>query len=119
MTDAIWPATLPPRPLADGYSLKFGNGAVRTNMDSGPPKVRKRFTAAVEPVGMVFRLTRAQVAILRAFYRDDCAYGAIPFQLVEPITGETRRFNFVEAPAVVPASRVKFDATLRLEALPA
>lgn len=119
MTDPVWPNTLPQRPLAQGFRKTFGDGAIRNQMDSGPPITRKRFTATVKPYQMTFRLTAAQVDILEAFYETDCAMGAIAFQLADPLTGATRRFVFTAPPEIQPAaSRIKFDASLRLEALP-
>lgn len=119
MPDAVWPSSLPQRPLVDGYSNIFGDGAKRTDMDSGPPKVRKRFTATVEPLRLAFRVTRAQVATLRAFYRDDCAYGAIAFSFVEPVSGTSVRVAFSKPPAIVPARGVdRYNATLELDWLP-
>jgi len=118
VSDPIWPAGLPQRPLVDGYSNSFGNGAARTDMDSGPPKIRKRFTATAEPLRLVFRLTRLQVATLRAFFKDDCAYGAVPFSFVEPVLGASVRVAFSKPPAIVPRSAIRFDATLELDWLP-
>ena len=118
MPDATWPAGLPQRPLVDGYSNSFGDGAKRSDMDSGPPKVRKRFTATVEPLRLVFRLTRTQVAILRSFFTTDCQYGAIPFSFVEPVSGAAVRVAFSKPPAIQPRSAIRFDATLELDWLP-
>jgi hypothetical protein len=119
MPDATWPAGLPTRFLTDGYALTFGDGAQRTGMDSGPPKVRKKFTAAVRPVRATIRLTAAQATLLRNFYEGTCGYGAVPFALTEPITGETARFAFAKPPRVVPRSAVRFEAELELDWLPA
>ena len=120
MTDPVWPATLPQRPLVQGFRKTFGDGAIRNQMDSGPPITRKRFTATVKTYQMAFRLTFAQVAILEAFYETDCAMGAVPFQMADPITGVTQRWTFKEAPNVTPImSQTAFDASVQLEALPA
>jgi hypothetical protein len=118
MSDPVWPTSLPQRPLVDGYSNSFGDGAVRTDMDSGPPKARRRFTAAVQPLRLAFRLTAAQVATLRSFFKDDCAFGAIPFSFVEPVSGASIRAAFSKPPAIAPRSAIRFDATIELDWLP-
>ena len=45
MADIDWPATLPQEILAEGYEEGLPDVLVRTKMDAGPDKVRRRATA--------------------------------------------------------------------------
>jgi hypothetical protein len=121
MPDPAWPATLPPRPLRAGYQTAFGQGAISTAMDSGPPKTRKRFTAVVRPLRMTFRMGFAQLTTLKNFYENDCAFGAIAFTFVDPVSGDTIRLQFKadKPPSIAPGPGVKFDVSLELDWLPA
>ncbi|QLH37711.1 MAG: hypothetical protein HWD60_00095 [Defluviicoccus sp.] len=42
---AVWPSSLPQKPLVDGFSETAPNLVVRSPMDVGPAKVRRRATA--------------------------------------------------------------------------
>lgn len=76
----IWPATLP-IPSLDGYSLESGDPTVRTDMDAGPARVRRRFTAAPDSASLGFVLTDAQMAAFRAFWDGDIQQGAAWFSV--------------------------------------
>ena len=62
-----WPATLPQNFKADGYSETGDEVVVRTEMDAGPPKVRRRHTAKTTLLGGRMILTKTQVATLESF----------------------------------------------------
>lgn len=72
---ATWPSTLP-EPLAPGYGLDAGEATVRTDMDGGAARVRRRCTAIPDKVSLKFLLTEAQMVIFRAFYDADMQQGA-------------------------------------------
>jgi hypothetical protein len=118
MPDPNWPATLPQRPLTEGYVNTFGEGSARTDMDAGPPKVRKRFTATVDKLQMSFLLDATQVATLRAFFATDCAYGAVPFVFADPVSGASQRLAFSGRPSISARSGTQFVASLELDWLP-
>ena len=64
-----WPAApFPQVPLVEGYDEAAPSTTVRTKMDAGPPKVRRRYTAGVRNFGIMLDLTLAQVETLDAFY---------------------------------------------------
>lgn len=77
---ATWPAALP-KPLGEDYSLAVQDVSVRTDMDAGPARVRRRFTAAPDTVNLSWKFTEAEMATFRAFYEDDIDYGAAWFNL--------------------------------------
>ncbi len=70
-----WPTTLPD-PLMSGYSVQAGDCTVRTDMDSGAARVRRRFTAAPDRVDLKWLLTDAQMAIFRTAYESEFQSGA-------------------------------------------
>lgn len=75
-----WPATLPV-PLVSGYSFGPVDATVRTDMDAGPARVRRRFTDTPDMLKAAWRFTEAQMAAFRAFWEDDIASGAAWFNL--------------------------------------
>lgn len=115
---AAWPGTLPQDVLVAGYAEQPPDLALRTQMDIGPAKLRRRQTAAPRPLKVTVGLTRAQVATLDAFYLTDLAGGTLSFTWVHPRTLAGVTFRFVSRPGYVPESGASWLADLDLEILP-
>ena len=62
---ATWPGTLPDYVMQSGFSETLPNNVIRTKMEVGPPKMRRRGTAAPRPMKWKLYMTTAQVATLR------------------------------------------------------
>ena len=75
----VWPTDLPQKLLSDGYSYGFADGRLKTAMDAGPPKMRRRFSSAVRPVAGQFYGSEDDMARLERFWAEDTAGGALPF----------------------------------------
>ncbi len=115
---AVWPLDLPQRVLRQGFSEQAPDTALRTAMDSGPAKLRRKATAGVRALRCTVRVSLAQRAVLDAFYCDALEGGTAAFEWVHPLTGAPCRLRFVKPPAVVPSRGLGFDAALELEILP-
>ena len=119
MTNSVWPASLPQEPLAQGYNEQAPNTVVRSAMEAGPPKLRRRFTAGVRSIECQVRLTPVQVDTLDAFFGSTVAGGALSFDWKHPRNGTAVTFRFVEPPSYTSLARgTLWQATLRLEILP-
>ena len=114
---ASFPASLP-NPLVSGYSDTAPNLVIRTEMDQGPAKVRKRFTAGVRPMTVNFVLTEAQVAALDTFFETTIDGGAASFTMENPRTDQTESFRFTSPPQYQAISYSHYNVTLSLEQLP-
>jgi hypothetical protein len=66
---AAFPATLP-KPLASPYSLSPVDQTIRTDMEGGAARTRRRTSARNDKVSVTWRMTDAQLAILRAWFED-------------------------------------------------
>lgn len=102
----VWPVTLPDKPLYDGYAEQPPDNRLRTQMDVGPPKQRRRATAGVRKIQCQFRLTKAQTEILDNFYDVICASGSLTFDWTHPRTGAAVVFTFGKTP---PSHTVQAD----------
>lgn len=76
-----WPLDLPQRVLANGYSEGLPDGRLRTAMETGISKSRRRFSSAPKPVAASFRVTLDQKARIERFWDEEIAGGALPFLL--------------------------------------
>lgn len=82
-----WPQILPQSPDVSGYSEKPQSQVARSEMDAGPSKSRRRFTAAARAVPVTYSLlTRAQIDAFENFFDNDIAAGALPFDWPQPRT---------------------------------
>jgi hypothetical protein len=75
-----WPATLP-APLVSGYGIQPNDQTIRTDMESGSPRVRRRTAARLDEYALSVSLSDAQMAIFRAWWDDDAAGGAAWFTM--------------------------------------
>jgi hypothetical protein len=116
---ANWPAAPFPQELIEtGYSESPPNNLLRTNMDVGPAKVRKRTLANVRSISGQMTLTAAQVATLDTFFVTTTNYGADAFTWVNPRTGVTATIRFVNPPAYTSLEGGMYSVALSLEILP-
>ncbi|MEN6538924.1 MAG: hypothetical protein ABFC67_04865 [Mizugakiibacter sp.] len=119
MSNPTWPATLPP-PIADNSTAYSGvSNVLRTEMDAGVAKVRRRFTAVATPFACTLRLTQAQYQTLITFYATTLQ-DALPFDWTDFRTGVTATYRFVQRPAgqYIQGSVNRWQVTLQLELLP-
>ena len=114
-----WPASLPQRPLADGFAETPPNLLVRSATDIGPAKVRRRTTVGVTRLKASFRLSSAQLAAFRTFFASDLQGGALSFSWTHPVTGAVGVFRIVPPPSINPiAAGIAWRVSLDLELLP-
>lgn len=114
---AAWPATLPP-PLLNSLKERAPNNTIRTSMDKGPPKTRRRTTANVRPISFAMRLTDEQVEILDSFFVDDTFSGADEFDFTHPRTGAAVKAIFASPPEYSEMEGVCYNCNVSLEIMP-
>lgn len=117
---ATWPATLP-APLLDGYGVNPAEQVVRSDMESGAPRARRRSTARNDHVPVNWRMTDAQFAIFRAWFDDDAeaAGGAAWFSISLPIgnggfSTVEARFAAIYKSSALPGLNWQVNATLQV-----
>lgn len=116
---AAWPASLPQRPNgAQGWSEDAPELAIRTQMDVGPDKVRRRTTAGVRTFAMPFALSAAQTETLDSFFLTTTAGGALAFDWLHPRTRVAAQFRFTERPTYQYAGGDYYEAEIRVEITP-
>ncbi|MCX8003362.1 MAG: hypothetical protein N2688_00140 [Burkholderiaceae bacterium] len=118
MSGIVWPVGLPQRMNAAGFTETLPDLALRTGMDAGPRKMRRRFTAGPTAIEGTVTLRGSQPALLETFYRETTAGGTLPFDWTHPRTGALKAFRFTAPPAFVPVAGDVWRASLKLEVLP-
>jgi len=112
-----WPQGLPQAPLI-GHLERAPNLVVRTGMEAGPAKVRRRFTAGVRPLTMTFVLDDTQRMTLDQFFVVELAGGALSFDFRIPSTGQTKQIRIVGPPEYGLITPSRWRVRLELEILP-
>ena len=119
---AVWPVSLPQTPFL-GLRDQRQDARLRTEMDVGPAKMRRRHTAAVRNITATTLLTGTQRATFDTFYKTTLSEGALAFDWVDPVDGTTTSFRFVSPPPFevvkggTTATRL-WRLTMNLEILP-
>jgi hypothetical protein len=80
----LWPEVLPQYLQVSGFSEQLADQLIRTQMDAGPAKARRRFTAAPRPLTGDIIVTAAQLAFFRTWYASVIMGGSLRFGWVEP-----------------------------------
>jgi len=75
-----WPATLP-LPSVEGYGVNPGEAILRTEMEAGPARQRRRFTQVPSRIGVRWVFRREQFALFEAWYRWQAKEGAEWFEI--------------------------------------
>lgn len=119
---AAWPSTLPDWQMP--LSLKADPGFIRTKMDAGPVKQRRRYSAVAVPFQTQLQIDGTQFADLETFFHTTLSEGSLTFDRTDPTTDVTESFRFTDTPnyqliagGSTPAERV-YQVTLNLEKMP-
>jgi hypothetical protein len=117
VANAVWPSTLP-QPGLDSLNFAPWKNAVRSEMDAGVPKMRRRFTAVGEDVQMIVYVTSAQRVTLDAFVKTTLK-DVLPFDWYE-FRAETQTpatYRFKSRPQYTPWGSEHWQAALNLDLL--
>ena len=112
-----WPGILPTAPLL-GFRETAPDVGLRTKMDSGPAKLRRRFTAGVRPIEVPLVLDDGQLDALADFFETTTAGGTLRFDFVDPRSGAAVKCRFVGPPDYDLIAPTRWRVTLKLEVLP-
>lgn len=92
---ATWPGALPQDQFL-GTTYGRVNNRLRSNMDAGPAKMRRRYTARIKTIDAPLVLTGAELKILEAWYENEIGDGTLPFIWEHPLTDVVVEFRFRE-----------------------
>ena len=96
MTSIIWPASLPQVLILDGLTAKKKSAIVRTEMDAGPKKQRRRFTVTTKEFSGSIVVNETPRQILENFSDGTLKNGVLRFAMKDPQTLTYAEFRFQE-----------------------
>lgn len=121
MASITYPSTLP---KAAPVSGRPESGAIRTKMDVGPAKVRRRSTATAKPMQFMMRISGAKFDTFKTFFHTTALEGTLAFDMADPWDDTTQEWRFVGtydwwlvSGASDPDDRI-YEITVQMEKLP-
>ena len=117
---ADWPSTLPQRMTVDGYGSSMPNLTVKTALEGGPAKIRRRTTCGVRPIKGTIIFTHDELADFKTFFEDTILGGSLRFNWIDPeIVDEdiSVEMRFTDIPSWTPFGN-DWKVSLGLEILP-
>jgi len=94
MATAVWPTTLPARPLSSSIGWEPQDNKVSFQPDVGPSIDRRRSSAVAFEYSAKFpAITAAQVAIFETFFHTTLASGALHYLWDDPISGTSYKWK--------------------------
>jgi len=115
----VWPSTLPQDFLVDGYSEGIADVRLRSQMDVGPAKVRRRSSAGVRPLSGNMNLTGEQLSALETFINVTTQGGTLAFTFPDPRSDGDLLCRFSEnMPTWTIVGPNIYSVSLQLEVLP-
>lgn len=109
---AVWPSTVPI--IKPGHKESPPNRAVRSNMDVGPDKIRKRSSAAVRKIQIRMKLNDSQLDDFDEFFDEN---ETLAFDFTDPRTETLKRARFASVPTY-DMDETMWDVSVELEYLP-
>jgi len=116
MANITWPDLLPSDPLSDGFAKKPQSNVIRTAMDAGPKKARRRYTARAVNYTAKQIFNAAELKVFEQFYHTTLADGVLRFNFTDPVTLETAEFRFTDE-YETNAIEGEFEVSMQLERL--
>lgn len=114
---AAWPGTLPDFFQIRGFTETGADNIIRSSVDVGPEKVRRRTVTNVRRhVGNMW-LTDSQYTELKTFFEVTHEYGALSFTM-DDAHGTNQTFRFVSPPKYTTVGPNNWQVRLDLEELP-
>jgi hypothetical protein len=114
----LWPATLQQKVNEANFGNEFGDTVLKSDMDIGPAKLRRRFTRGFDTFTTSIELTTAQYTLFRNYYYTSLNGGVLPFQFDHPITKTPSEFRFGAVPRVTSLGGGIFRVAMVWEEVP-
>ena len=107
----IWPTTLPQAPELTSFTDKPPNNLIRSDMDTGDAKVRRRGQSKAWVASATYYLTGAQLSTLYTFTSDTIADGALCFDWPHPTKSVVRARLRASSESLFESSQIAPDRT--------
>lgn len=110
-----WPSTLQNKVDRDSFSYEFGETTIRSQMDIGPDKVRRRTTRPIDKLTTSIQLDYSEYSTFQVFFNTTLNGGVNKFTYENPLTGVLEEFRFTKPPSIRPLGGRVFTVSMEWE----
>lgn len=100
--DTTWPAELTRTPRVTSLEENAPDVVIRSEVDVGPAKIRRRFTGDLRRFSVELDLRRSELAVFDAFFLSTTKGGSLSFSWKLPRHGALADFRFLSVPVYRP-----------------
>lgn len=115
---ALWPVALQQKLNVANFGYDFGSTVIRSDMDVGPAKQRRRSTKAVDTLPCSIDLEYTLFQTLYDFWDVTLNGGVNTFEFIHPFTQEVREFRMTAEPKISPLGGRMFRVLMQWELMP-
>jgi len=118
MNAIIFPASIEQCFLLSGYTEQAEPNIIRSDVEVGPAKTRRRYTKPIINIKASMVVTAAQLQVFDDFYHGPLMSGALRFLFKDPRTGVQKEFRFIDPPVYQPITAENWAVEMSIEVLP-
>lgn len=113
-----FPSTLQDKVNVAGFSHSIGDTIIRSEVDVGLAKVRRRYTKGIDMFETSIDLDIDDYNTLYNFYNTTLNGGTLTFNYENPLTQTTSEFRFKGPPQITPLGGRYFRVNMSWEEMP-
>lgn len=113
-----WPDELQQLLDQDSFSYSIGDTSIKSDMEIGPPKVRRRFTKSTDAITCQIRIDYSQFQYLYDFWDVTLNGGVTPFIFNNPFTQVAETFRMDTPPSLKPMGGNCYQVAMQWIRLP-
>lgn len=114
---ASWPSSLPQKPLR-GVSETRESNVIRSPVELGPAKLRRRYTVDIILFSVTLPMTKSEVDTFNAFYETTIDHGSLAFDWIHPRTEVANVFRLRTAPSYTTLGKDNYQISFEMELIP-
>lgn len=118
MTPEIFPPAIEQCFLIAGYMQQGESNVIRSGVEVGPAKLRRRYTMPIRNVKASMKLTTDELRIFDTFFHSVLMSGVKRFLFADPVSGTQKEYRFIDPPVYSPISEEFWSIEMSLEMVP-
>ena len=112
-----WPPTIDKKVLQSGFSQQATPNTIRSKVEAGVDKLRRRYTIPILKVTASMFLNFTQYEALELFYDTTLQGGVLSFGFPDPATDVEHEYRFLAPPSYVAAGGLFYQVSMEWERL--
>ena len=112
-----WPSNVNTNLLQDGFTQQAKDNRIRSSVEAGIDKLRRRYTTPIVNSSYQLILTYTEYEYLETFYNTTLQGGVSSFNFTDPATFITHEYRFLSPPSYSAFGGLSYIVTMQWERL--